>query len=124
MKLNSYKELIVWQKSVKLVVAVYDATSTYPASEKYGLTSQTQRAAVSIPSNIAEGATRRHLPEYIQFLYTALGSSAEPETQLLIGRELKFLDTRNFEELGNDLTEIMKMTNGLITKLKQSPAKI
>lgn len=118
MKLKSYKELIVWQKSIRLTTAVYETTKSYPKSELYGLTSQMRRSAVSIPSNIAEGSTRQYLPEYLQFLNIALGSAAELETQLLIAHELKFLEKLKFEELLDLLIEIIKMLNSLIKKLR------
>lgn len=119
MKLNSYKELAVWQKSIKLVTNIYETTSKYPKTEIYGLANQTRRAAVSIASNIAEGWTREHLAEYVQFLRIALGSAAELETQLLIARNLSFLGDKEFPKLIGNTIEIMKMLNGLISKLRK-----
>lgn len=118
MKLQSYKELIVWQKAVKLAIEVYKITEHYPRSELYGLTSQTRKSAISIPSNIAEGSTRQHLLEYLQFLNIALGSAAELETQLFIAKELKFLEEDAYKRLNDSLIEIMKMLNGLIKNLR------
>lgn len=118
MKLQSYKELVVWQKAVRLATEVYGATEAYPKSELYGLAAHTRRTAVSIPSNVAEGSTRQHLPEYLQFLNVALGSAAELETQLIIARELKFVAVMDFEELIGLLTEVAKMLNALMRRLR------
>lgn len=115
--MNSYKELIVWQKSVNLVKDVYKGTQSFPNTEQYGLVNQLRRAAVSIPSNIAEGYTRGSTKEYIQFLRMSLGSGAELETQLHIAHELGFLDTNHFQELESLTTEVMKMLNKLIATL-------
>jgi four helix bundle protein len=84
MKIKSYKELDVWKKGIEIVDMVYTMTGTFPKEERYGLTTQMQRAAVSIASNIAEGFARQHTKEYQQFCYIALGSCAELETQLII----------------------------------------
>ncbi|MBI1866236.1 MAG: four helix bundle protein [Candidatus Staskawiczbacteria bacterium] len=118
MYLRSYKELIVWQKSIKLVKEIYKLTYEFPKSEIYGLSSQMQRAAISIPSNIAEGYSRKNLKEYIQFLHIAYGSSAELETQLIIVKEL-------YPKLGCNtaesfLEEIRKMLNTIIKKLENN----
>ena len=89
--IHSYKELTVWQKSIELVVEVYELTDKFPKVEMYGLISQMRRSAVSIPSNIAEGCARQNNKETIQFLYVSLGSIAELETQLLIAKELNYI---------------------------------
>lgn len=115
--MNSYKELIVWQKSIELVVEIYQLTDKFPKSELYGLTSQMKRAAVSIPSNIAEGYIRKHHREYIQFLRIAFGSGGELETQIIVAKKLKFTANKNFEKSENLLEEIMKMLNKLISNL-------
>jgi len=86
----THKDLIVWQKSVDLVVDIYKLCEEFPATEKYGLSSQIQRAAVSIPSNIAEGAGRNSTKEYIRFLNIAQGSLSELETQLIISEKIGF----------------------------------
>jgi four helix bundle protein len=117
--MNTHKELKVWQKSFDLVVDFYKASDRFPRSEVYGLTAQARRAAVSIPSNIAEGYTRRHKAEYIQFLTIAFSSGAEFETQLLLMKELGFLNSGNFDRLNSKLTEVMKMLNGLIKSLRK-----
>lgn len=95
MALNSYKDLIVWQKSYELVKLVYSLTSDLPNNEQFGLVSQMRRCAISIPSNIAEGQQRNNVKEYRQFLGIAQGSAAELETQLLLCRDLYDQDARN-----------------------------
>ena len=89
--IRSYKDLVVWQKGIELVEEVYRLTARFPNHERYGLSGQVQRAAVSVPSNIAEGHERRHLNEYLQHLSIALASLAEVETQLEIARRLKYV---------------------------------
>ena len=97
----SYRDLDVWQNAMSLVEAVYKATADFPAEEKYGLSSQIRRCAVSIPSNIAEGFMRKSTKEYIQFLYISLGSLGELDTQLEISNRLKYMS--NQESLKNKL---------------------
>ena len=103
MYLRSYKDLIVWQKGVSLVKKIYLATNEMPKEEVYGLSSQMQRAAVSIPSNIAEGQQRKNTKEFSQFLRIAYGSSAELETQTIIAKEL--YKKINFSNVENTLDE-------------------
>ena len=113
---QSYKQLTVWQKSINLVEGIYTLTSEFPNAEIYGLTSQMRRAAISIPSNIAEGQKRKDLPEYLQFLRIANGSAAELETQLIISRRLyPRLTYSGVEPL---LEEVQKMLTVLIRTLK------
>jgi four helix bundle protein len=111
---RTHKDLIVWQKAMDFVEEVYKLTDKMPQSELYGLTSQIRRSAVSIPSNIAEGAARNHNKEFMQFLYVALGSVAELETQLLLAERLHFVPTAPTDNLG----EIKKMLLGLIRMKK------
>lgn len=118
MKITSYKELIVWKKSMDLVREIYLITEQFPKNEVYGLASQMQRAAVAIPSNIAEGYLRGHRKEYVQFLSVALGSAAELETQLLICKSLSKFNTINFSIGESLLTEVMKMLYVMIKKVK------
>jgi four helix bundle protein len=113
MKLTGHKDLDVWKKSMALVLDVYKSTQNFPTHELYGLTSQMRRSAVSIPSNIAEGAARNSEKEFIRFLYISLGSLAELETQLIIAHELKYLQD-GFE---HKIIAIKKMLNGLIAAL-------
>lgn len=113
---QSYKDLIVWQKSIELTHLIYDITKQLPKSELFGLVSQMQRAAVSIPSNIAEGYDRNNLGEFRQFLGIAYGSSAELETQLI-------LCAREYPNIGyiqptGKLNEVRKMLKSLIQKHK------
>jgi len=113
--LESFKQLKVWQRSIELVKEIYKVTEQLPKSELYGLLSQMRRAAVSIPSNIAEGYKRRNLGEYIQFLSIADASAAELETQVIIARELYLnADLTRAEAL---LEEVQKMLIVMIKKL-------
>lgn len=114
--MKSYKELIVWQKSVELCVLVYKITESFPKSELYGITNQIRRSAVSIPSNIAEGQMRGH-KEFVQFLKIAYGSGAELETQLIISLKTNLLSQTDFNKIFNLLEEVMKMLNKLISSL-------
>ena len=118
MQRNSYKELKVWQKSMDLVTEIYNLTEKFPSSEKYGLTSQMQRAVVAIPSNIAEGQKRSHRREFLQFLYISYGSGAELETQIEICKRLYRLKNLNYNRAESLLNETMKMLNVLISSLK------
>lgn len=117
MKVQNYKELIVWQKSVRLVIRIYNITEIFPKSELYGLTSQMRRSAVSVPANIAEGWHRGTRKDYKHFLTISLGSCAELETQLIISKKLIFTDQENFMETESQLVEIMKMLKSIINKL-------
>lgn len=122
-----FKELLVWQKSINFVIEIYKETESFPKSEMYGLVSQIKRATVSIASNIAEGNSRRSVPDYVQFLRISRGSCAEVETQLIISKNLGFLNEEKSLKLNQDITEISKMLNCLINSLKQStnlPPKI
>jgi len=116
-KIGSYQELIVWQKSRQLVTQIYTVTKSFPEVEKFGLTNQLRRAAVSIPSNIAEGYRRSTKTDYRHFLVMAYGSTAEIETQLILAMDLNFLDDSEFKSLTNLATEISKMLKSLISKL-------
>ncbi|KEY18654.1 four helix bundle protein [Kaistella antarctica] len=119
--MGNFKELLVWKKSIEFVTEIYEITSVFPSEEKFGLVSQIRRAAVSIPSNIAEGNARRSSADYIQFLKIARGSGAEVETQIIISKNLGFMNDVKCEELTLKITEIMKMINGLINYLKTKP---
>lgn len=117
--IKSYRDLIVWQKSMKLVVEVYRLTDTFPKSELYGIVSQIRRSAVSIPSNIAEGKQRGTRKEYRQFLIIAFGSAAELDTQLEISKELGFCNTQKYTKIRELLDEVSRMLNRLITTLEK-----
>ena len=116
--IKSYKDLEVWQRAIKLVKLVYSLTKEFPKEEVYGLTNQIRRSAVSIPSNIAEGKTRQHTNEYIQFLYVSLSSCAELETQLIIAKELDYIDEKNKIELLEEADHIGRMLRNLIKSLR------
>ena len=112
--IKTHKDLDVWKKSIEFVTEIYKITRDFPAEEKFGLSSQLRRASVSIPSNIAEGATRKGKTEFQQFLYIALASAAEIETQLIIAHNLNFVDATTNEEMIDKLSTIAKMMQGLI----------
>lgn len=116
--MKTHKDLDVWKKSIALVTAMYQLTRSFPKDEIYGLIQQLRRSAVSIPSNIAEGAARHHKTEYVQFLYIALGSLSELETQWLISKNLEYLDEKNYNFINDLVQEIRRMLLGLIKHLK------
>src|SRR2546423_7549561 len=116
-KAQNYKDLVVWQKGIALAKAIYKLTSTFPAEDKFGLVAQMRRAAVSIPSNIAEGQARRTTGEFIQFLSHAEGSVAEFDTQLILSIELKFCSSSVAEDSFALIGEIRRMLNALRRKL-------
>jgi four helix bundle protein len=116
--MNNYKELNVWQKAIELVKEVYKLTDNFPNNEQFGLTSQIRRAAVSIPSNIAEGAGRRSNKEFEHFLSISLGSCFEVETQIIIGQELNFANPDNCDASVKLITEVQKMIRGLQKSLQ------
>ncbi|MBW6516852.1 MAG: four helix bundle protein [Candidatus Cloacimonetes bacterium] len=117
--MRTHKDLVLWQKSVIFVTNIYDVTTKFPKSEIYGITNQMRRAAVSIPSNIAEGSGRRSQKELIQFLHIALGSMAELETQLIISLNLSFITPDSYRNLSDELSELSKMTISLIRSLSK-----
>ena len=119
MLLKKYQQLIAWQKAIELVGDIYSLTSAFPRDEIYGLTSQLRRAAVSIPSNIAEGQGRATKGEFIQFLCHARGSLYEVETQVVISRNLGYIRVEQQESLSDALSELGRILNGLITSLQQ-----
>jgi four helix bundle protein len=110
---GSYKSLLVWQKSIVLVKAIYELTNSFPSDEKYGIVSQMRRAAVSIPSNIAEGQARRTTPDFIRFVSNAEGSIAELDTQMIVCVELGYCSSENVGTLFDSIAEIRRMLNGL-----------
>ena len=116
--MNSHKDLNVWKNAVSFVSDIYKITESFPYSELFGLTNQIRRAAVSIPSNIAEGAARMSQKEFNQFLSIALVSSVEVETQLLIAMNLQFISTEKYNELSIKIDDIRKMLIGLKKSLK------
>ena len=116
--MRNFRTLNIWQQGIQLVIDVYALSEQLPNEEKYGLKSQICRAAVSIPSNIAEGSSRPSEIEYGRFLEIALGSAFELETQLMIIQKLRLVSSDQIESLRNFLDMEQKMINGLITKLK------
>ncbi|MBM3204393.1 four helix bundle protein [Candidatus Uhrbacteria bacterium] len=115
--IHSYKDLIVWQKSMDLLVAVYGFTDGFPETERYGLSSQMRRATVSISSNIAEGRRRGSRKDYRQFLIIAYGSGAELETQLEASRRLSFGRDENRTRCDALLNEVMRMLNKMLSNM-------
>jgi len=116
--MQSFKNLNVWEKSHRLVLKVYKLTKDFPASEKYGVTSQLKRAAVSIATNIAEGAGRAGNVDFARFLEIAAASASECEYLVLLCRDLGFLSSPHHQKLTLEMEEIRKMLYGLIHKLK------
>jgi four helix bundle protein len=114
---TSYQDLVAWQKGMELVTDVYRATRCFPKEKIYGLTSQLRRAAVSIPSNIAEGQGRKGNGEFKHFLRLSLGSLMELETQIMISANLGFLDSPSATALLRGAGELGRITNGLINSL-------
>lgn len=119
MPIQSFQDLIVWQKSISLVSSIYKLTSTFPQSQIYSLVNQLQRCVVSIPSNIAEGYQRHSRKEYLQFLYISFGSCAELRTQLIISEKLGFVRKQDYDEIISQLVEVEKMLFVLISKMKK-----
>jgi four helix bundle protein len=117
MKISSYKDLIVWQKSMDLVSSIYDLTDLFPKKEMYCLSDQMRRCSISIPSNIAEGSRRGSKADFRKFLYYSYGSGAELETQLEISRRRMYGELKKYKEMNACLNEIMRMLNGLIRSL-------
>ncbi|MBU0596618.1 four helix bundle protein [Patescibacteria group bacterium] len=107
--MNTYKDLIVWQKSIELVLEIYRITSLLPSEEKFGLVSQMRRCSVSIPSNIVEGYARKNRRENANFINIAFGSATELETQILISNKLQFISQSEWNKAENLLTEVLKM---------------
>jgi len=114
---RTYRDLIVWQKAVQLVTAVYRATKSFPKEEIYGLVSQIRRCAVSVPSNIAEGYGRKSTADYLRFLQMAVGSLYELQTQLEIAKNLHYMKEETYEALYSGSREIERMLSSLISKL-------
>ena len=119
-KVLSYKDLVVWQKSMALVTEVYRISKEFPKEEIFGLMSQTRRAAVSVPSNIAEGHARTSKTEFQYFLSNARGSLAELETQLTIALQLGYINETAINQLLDQLWEVGRLLNGLLSSLKRS----
>jgi len=116
--MRNFKDFKVWNKAHQLVLATYRATSTFPREEMYGLTSQTRRAASSIPANIAEGCGRQGNAELVRFLHIAMGSASELEYHLLLAHDLNILDHATYGWLAREVVDVKRMLTSLIQKLK------
>lgn len=116
--MHRFKDLDIWKKSRQFCSEIYIITNRFPEEEKFGLVSQLRRAAISIPSNIAEGSSRKSNKDFARFLQIALGSAYEIETQLLIASDLKFIDYKSLKIVLNQLEEIIKMTSKFKSSLK------
>ena len=116
--MKTHKDLDVWKDGISFVTKVYKMTSSFPKEELYGITSQIRRAAISIPSNIAEGAARKTANEFRQFLHIALSSAAELNTQLIISNNLGFLNKDQMDTLNSELDSLSRRIQGLIKSLK------
>ncbi|MCE5178801.1 MAG: four helix bundle protein [Porphyromonadaceae bacterium] len=116
--MHNFKKLDVWIKSVELVVDIYGLIDTFPGLERFGLSSQMQRAVISIPTNIAEGSAKSSNKDFSRFLEIALGSSYELETELLISLRLSYVTQEVFEQFQKRITEVQRMINGLKETLK------
>ena len=116
-KIRNFRELEVWKLGKKIVLEVYRVTKGFPKEEMYGLVAQMRRAAVSIPSNVAEGFNRKHNPEYRQLLYVALGSCAELETQIEVAHDLGFLSVDDRDKVLEQLDHESRMMRNLIKRL-------
>jgi four helix bundle protein len=117
-EIKTYRDLIVWQKSMTLVTSIYQATRRFPKEEIYGLSSQLRRAAVSLPNNIAEGHGRNSTRDYVHFLAIATGSLYELQTQIMISFNLGYLDKPLFQALDEPAREIERMIGSLVRRLR------
>jgi four helix bundle protein len=117
--MHNFKELKIWKDSLQLAHDIYKLTKSFPADERYGLVSQINRCSVSIPSNIAEGSSRKSSKEFERFLEIALGSSFELETQLLIAEKCGYVSDQTCNELIEKISNIQKMTFGFKEKIKE-----
>ena len=118
-----HKRLECWKKGIEITKTVYEITGRFPNNEMYGLSSQMRRAAVSIPSNISEGAAKNTKKEFIQFLYNAQGSLSELDTQLTIADEIGYIDKNTYSSIERELNHENRLITGLIKSLKKVSAK-
>jgi four helix bundle protein len=123
-KISTYKDLKIWQRSRVLVKEIYLLSANFSKDEKFGLTSQVRRSAISIPSNIAEGWSKKSTKDYIRFLNISLGSIAELDTQVVLAFDLRYIDEKSFNKFSNELEELGKMINGLIKSLLNKDLQI
>ena len=120
MKIQSFRDLITWQKAHKTVLDIYSITEQFPDKEKFGLTSQMRRAAISMTSNIAEGFSRQSSKEKVQFYHITLGSNTELQNQILVAKDLNYISGELSDKVLYKLVEVNKLTNGLIKSLRMS----
>lgn len=116
-KIRNFKDLRIWQESIELVEEIYRITKKFPKEELYGIVNQIRQSAVSLPSNIAEGFVRYHNKEFKQFLFIALASSAELETQLIVSNKLKYITRQKLDELSEKIDKLNRMIMALIKRL-------
>ena len=117
-KTSTYKDLIVWQKSIQLITDIYALTKTFPMDERFGIVSQINRAVISIPSNIAEGWGRELSKNYLQFLRISRGSLMETETLILIAKNLDYINEKDFYQINVKIEEVGKILQGLIKSIQ------
>ena len=115
-KIKSFTDVIAWQKGHALVLDIYKMTNIFPPSEQFGLSNQLRRAAVSVTSNIAEGFSRKSYKEKVRFYYMALGSLTEAQNQLLVAKDVGYINKKQFDDIAAKSVEINKITNALIKK--------
>ena len=120
--IRTYRDLHVWKKSIELAKELYAQTAQFPESERFSITSQIRKAAVSVSSNIAEGQARRTNKDFVQFLYIAKGSVAELDTQLILAKELGYVDEAVYQKLLEQIVRVQKMLTALIIKVSDSKA--
>jgi len=118
--MRDFRKLEIWSNAIKLTKEIYYISDGFPEKEKFGLTSQVRRAAVSIPSNIAEGASRRSQPDFVRLLEIALGSAFEVETQLIIAKEIGYIEEGTFAKCLDELTILQKQINQLISSIRKA----
>jgi four helix bundle protein len=118
--MHNFRELKIWQDAMKITKLTYKLTKLFPSTEMYGLTSQMNRAAVSIPSNIAEGAGRNSNKEFTQFLNISIGSCFELETQVILAFEFAYIEKEDLEKFVLDINRLEKMINSLISTLRKN----
>ena len=118
--MRNFRELVIWQNARSLVKDIYQITDNFPTKERYGLCSQIQRAAVSIPSNIAEGCSRRSEIDFARFLEIAQGSAFEVETQLILAKDIGYLQEKSLNDLLKEIHLLQKQINKLITIIRKS----
>lgn len=116
--MKDFRKLTVWQKAHRLTLKVYEVTRKFPREELYGLTGQMRKSSSSIPTNVAEGCGRAGDAEFARFLQIAMGSASELEYQLILARDLTYLDLKEYEDLDRDTAEVKRMLARLIGKLK------